>query len=163
MTIANYWELQGGKPSVDEMLAKMRRSEDAVTGTLLARIDPEIARLVVGLKAASQQARRYLTETAEESDGARKMFEDEKATSTHLEELNELADLECRKAKAALAVATTYGERYKLAMALLADVELSLWAYMEDLKEEGDRTTYESISALHDRVVLCLGKESPER
>ena len=148
-TIANYWELQGGKPSVDEMLAKMRDKEDAVTGTLLARIDPEIARLVVGLKAASQQARRYLTETAEErGELALKLA---------------AADLECRKAKAALAVATTYGYRYKLAMALLADVELSLWAYMEDLKEEGDRTTYESISALHDRVVLCLGKESPER
>ena len=99
-TIANYWGLQGGKPSVDEMLAKMRRSEDAVTGTLLARIDPEIARLVVGLKAASQQARRYLTETAEECDGARRMFEDEKATSTHLEELNELMTLDFERERA---------------------------------------------------------------
>jgi hypothetical protein len=76
-----YWELNGGRPTVEGMLTKMQEREDAVTGTLLARIDPDIARLVVNLKAASQMARQYLSEVAES-------FENEKATSTHLEELN---------------------------------------------------------------------------
>jgi hypothetical protein len=76
-----YWELNGGRPTVEGMLTKMQEREDAVTGTLLARIDPDIARLVVNLKAASQMARQYLSEVAES-------FENEKATSTHLEEIN---------------------------------------------------------------------------
>lgn len=80
MTPIGYWELNGGRPTVERMLAKMQEREDAVTGTLLARVDPEIARLVVNLKAVSQMARRYLSEVAES-------FENEKATSTHLEEL----------------------------------------------------------------------------
>lgn len=81
MTPSGYWELNGGRPTVEGMLAKMQEREDAVTGTLLARIDPEIARLVVNLKAVSQMARRYLGEVAES-------FENEKATSMHLEEIN---------------------------------------------------------------------------
>ena len=81
MTPRGYWELNGGRPTVEGMLTKMQEREDAVTGTLLARVEPEIARLVVNLKAVSQMARRYLSEVAES-------FENEKATSTHLEEIN---------------------------------------------------------------------------
>lgn len=103
-----YWELNDGRPTVDGMLAKMIEREDAITGTALARLkDADFARLVINLKAASQMARRYLAEVAEERGelalklaAAELSFENEKATGRDLERLHELATLDYERERA---------------------------------------------------------------
>lgn len=70
---------------------------------------------------------------------------------------------ELRIANAALVVRGGVAKERDTARALLAEVELHLWAHLEDLREERDRLTFEVVSALHDKVVLFLSHEAPER
>src|ERR1700674_1556548 len=48
-------------PTPSELAKRLREKDEAITGTALARLqNPAFAALVVGLKAASQNARAYL-------------------------------------------------------------------------------------------------------
>lgn len=66
-------------------------------------------------------------------------------------------------AEEALASNRRLSAELQRAYELLAEVEANLWAHLEDIKEEQDKLTFEVVSALHDKVVLFLGKEAPER
>lgn len=150
-------DLDAIKAVLVEMATQKERADRLETELVEVRADLSYQRSL------AEWRYTYWRKQLDKTEEMRRCFENEKATSTHLETLLENAELECRKAKAALAVATTYGDRYKLAVTLLTQVEKHLWAYLEDLKEENDRLTFEGVAALHDTVVLFLGHEAPTR